>query len=115
MSSTELASRMGIRQQSVSDIERNERISTIRLNTLERAAEALGCRLVYALIPDTTLEETVKAQARHRADQLLTSVAHHSRLEDQAVDETAHAAQLEDFAELFADRRGLWADAPTAP
>ena len=113
MSSTELAARMDLRQQSISDIERNERRYTIRLDTLERVAEAMGCQLVYALIPQTTLEETVQTQARHRADQLLTTVAHHSRLEDQTVSETAQADQLDDLATLFADRRGLWTEATT--
>lgn len=114
MSSTELAARLGLRQQSISDIERNERRYTIRLDTLERVAEAMGCQLVYVLIPRTTLEETVQTQARLRADQLLATVAHHSRLEDQSVSEAARAAQLEDLATLFADRRGLWTEATTA-
>lgn len=114
MSSTELAARLGLRQQSISDIERNERRDTIRLDTLERVAEAMGCQLVYVLIPRTTLEETVQTQARLRADRLLATVAHHNRLEAQTVSEARRTAQLDDLATLFADRRGLWTETPTA-
>lgn len=115
MTSTELAARMNLRQQSISDIERSERLHTIRLNTLEKAAEAMGCQLVYAIVPRTTLEETVQAQARHRADQHLSRVAHHSRLENQSVSEAVFADQLDDLVSLFADRRGLWTETTTTP
>jgi len=110
MSSKELASRMGVRQQTVSDMERSEQHDTIQLNTLERAAQAMNCRLVYALVPDSTLEETVSAQARRKAIQHLESVAHHSRLENQAVGEDELAIQIDELATHLASRRGLWAE-----
>ena len=113
MSTSELASRMGVRQQTISDIERSEQHDTIQLKTLERAAQAMNCRLVYALVPDTTLDETIGAQARRKAIQHLESVAHHSRLEDQAVDDEELATQIDELAAQLASRRGLWAE-PTA-
>jgi predicted DNA-binding mobile mystery protein A len=108
MSSTELAARLGVSQQRVSDIEVGELHETIKLDTLRRAADALECTLVYALVPRTSLEETVTAQARRKAAAHLDRVAHHSRLEDQAIDEDSTAAQLEDLSARFIDRRDLW-------
>ena len=113
MSTSELASRMGVRQQTISDIERSEQHDAIQLKTLERAAQAMNCRLVYALVPDSTLEETVNTQARRKAIQHLESVAHHSRLEDQAVGDNELATQIDELAAHLADRRGLWTE-PTA-
>ena len=110
MSSTELAARMGISQQVVSEIERSERRATVKLKTLSRAAEAMDCELVYALVPRTSLEETLRAQARRKAVQHLAHVVHHGRLESQEVPSGEQAAQVEELASWFADRRGLWTD-----
>ncbi len=110
MTTGELASRMGVRQQTISDIERSEQHDAIQLNTLERAAQAMNCRLVYALVPETTLEETMMNQARRRAAQHLAAVSQHSRLEDQAVSSQELTDQIEELAVRLAGRRGLWAE-----
>ncbi|MCY3662774.1 MAG: mobile mystery protein A [bacterium] len=110
MSGTELAARMGVSQQVVSEIERSEQRTTVRLDTLARAAAAMDCELVYALAPRTTLEEAVRAQARRKAERHLAHVAHHGRLESQEVSSDEYAAQLEELASWFTDRRSLWAD-----
>ncbi len=110
MSGTELAARMGVSQQVVSEIERNERHATARIETLSRAADAMDCELVYALVPRTSLEETVRAQARRKAAQHLAHVAHHGRLECQEVPPEELAAQVEELMSRFTDRRGLWTD-----
>ncbi len=110
MSSRELAERMGVTQQTIAGLERSEQRGAIRLETLERAAAALECDLVYFLLPRRSLDELVAAQARAKASEHLERVAHHSRLEDQAVTGADAAAQLEDLATELVDRRGLWAE-----
>lgn len=110
MSSTELAARMGVSQQVVSEIERSERLATVKLKTLSRAANAMECELVYALVPRRSLEETVRAQARRKAARHLDHVAHHGRLESQEVSTEEIAAQVEELTDWFANRRGLWTD-----
>lgn len=112
MSSTEMAARMGVSQQSIPALERSEQRETIKLETLHRAAAALGCDVAYLLVPRGSLEGSVRAQARRKAAQHLGRVAHHSRLEDQAVDYLGSVSQLEDLAARFVDRRGLWTDPP---
>lgn len=108
MSSTELAARMGVAQQSVPDLERSELHDTIKLETLRRAADALDCDVVYFLLPRTTLDKAVKDQALRKAAQHLRPVAHHSRLENQTVTDDDTAAQLEELAAGYVDHRGLW-------
>ena len=110
MSSTELAARMGVTQSSVIDLERNEVQGGIKLDTLRRAAAALDSELFYVLVPRTSLEESVRTQARRKAARHLEPVAHHSRLEDQALEADAAASELDDFAERFIDHRGLWSN-----
>ena len=110
MSGSELAMRLRVRQQTIHDLELSERRRTIRLDTLERAANAMDCDLVYALIPRTSLEESVRSRARRKAAEYLGPIAHHSRLEDQAISDGETQALLDDLAERFIDRRGLWTD-----
>lgn len=110
MSGAELATRMGVAQSTIVDIERSELHNTIKLETLHRAADALGCEVAYFLIPRTNLEDAVRAQAHRKAGHHLSRVAHHSRLEDQELPADAAASQLDRFATQLIDRRGLWSD-----
>ena len=114
MSSRELAERMGVRQQTIAALERSEQRGAIQLETLGRAASALECDLVYFLLPRRSLDELVAEQARAKASGHLRRVAHHSRLEDQAVTDADAAAQLEDLATQLVDSRGLWTES-TSP
>ena len=110
MSGTELAARIGVSQQRVSQIEHSEQLDTITLETLRRVANALDCDLVYVLEPRTSLDEAVREQAHKKAARHLAPLSHHSRLEDQALTDNDEAAQLEEFASQFIDRKGLWTE-----
>jgi predicted DNA-binding mobile mystery protein A len=112
MSSNELAQRLDVAQQTVVDWERSEERNTIKLETLQRAADALDCDLVYALVPRAGLEESVRIQARRRAVIHLASVGHHARLEDQAVTGPDLETQIDELTTFFASRRGLWSRPP---
>src|SRR5712671_3155759 len=60
MTGVQFARKLGIRPQSVDALERSEANEAIQLKTLRRAAEALDCTLVYALVPNATLEGAVR-------------------------------------------------------
>ncbi|MGB6191336.1 MAG: helix-turn-helix domain-containing protein [Terracidiphilus sp.] len=47
----ELARRMGVAKSQVFRLEESEQQGRVRLSNLRRAAEAMGCELVYALVP----------------------------------------------------------------
>jgi len=108
MSTTDLARRLGSSQQTVSEIERSEEHESIKLETLRRVGNALGCDLVYFLVPRASIDDAVTRQARLVAIRHVESVSHHSRLEDQAVGDDDVAAQVDDLTEKLIDRRGLW-------
>src|SRR5262245_57390023 len=57
MTGVQFARRLRVRPQSLDAVERSEANGTIQLKTLRRAAEALDCTLVYALVPNSSLEE----------------------------------------------------------
>ncbi len=114
MSGSQLADRMGISPKTVHDIERSEAAGTIKMETLQRAADALDAELFYVLVPRDSLETMVEDQAKAKAVALLGPVAHHSRLEAQSVSAEALDDQLAELAETFVDRRGLWNDDASA-
>jgi predicted DNA-binding mobile mystery protein A len=108
MSANEMAQRMGVIQQNVFQFEKSETNDRIQLGTLRQAADALNCDLVYVLLPRTSLEDAVHTQARRKAEGILDPVAHHSRLEDQSLPPDEMQAHVDELADRFIDRRGLW-------
>jgi predicted DNA-binding mobile mystery protein A len=69
MSAKDLATRLGVTGYAVRSMEDGERTGGIRMDSLRRAAEAMDCTLVYAFIPNGSLEETVQRQARWILDE----------------------------------------------
>jgi predicted DNA-binding mobile mystery protein A len=108
MSAADLAERLGVAQSTVARLEASERAETIQLSTLRRAAAALECDLVYALVPRRPLEESVSERARELALQQLGRVEHTMALEDQALAATGAEDRLELLAEHYKASPGLW-------
>jgi predicted DNA-binding mobile mystery protein A len=57
MNTRQLAARLGTSRQAVLGLESRERRGAITLDTLGRAADALGCELRYVLIPRDSLHQ----------------------------------------------------------
>jgi predicted DNA-binding mobile mystery protein A len=80
----QIGRRMGSSRQAVQQLERAEATDRITLGALRRAAEAMGCELVYALVPKSgTFAELAERPVRDRAAQDVKSVMHTMMLEDQ--------------------------------
>ena len=110
MTTAQLGRRMGVSQPRASNVEKAEASGKITLESLERAAAALDCHFVYALVPHETLNTQVTARARKLAEKHLASVSHSMALEDQKVlDEDTHA-QFEQLTERLLNAPGskLW-------
>ena len=108
MTGAQLGVRMGIRPQTVETIEKSEAAGTIQLNTLRRAAEALDCTLVYALVPNTSLEAMVNARGRKIAIRELQRVTHTMRLEAQGTDDADLEARIQAYIRDMLSERDLW-------
>ena len=104
----DLAVRMRVAESTVARLEASERAGTVQLDTLRRAADALGCDLVYALVPRRRLEDMVQVQARAQAAKVLAVVQHTMLLEDQLPQQSTLQRMLEDAATEQVDRPGLW-------
>jgi predicted DNA-binding mobile mystery protein A len=106
MSAADLAARLQVTPASVSDVERSESHGRIRVDTLERAAEAMGCDLVYALIPRGGLTEIVQRQAREKVEEQTRAVARAMDLEAQST-QVDDEVVLEEMERLIASGQ-LW-------
>ena len=112
MTAEQLGERMGVSQPTVQGLETSEADDAIQLKTLRRAAEALGCELVYALVPKASLEATYNAAAQALARRELGRIDHSMALEDQAVDDAESDDRVRRFIETELDPREVWARRP---
>ena len=86
MSARQLAQRMGVSQQALSRLEGKEANDAVTLKSLRRAAEAMNCKVVYALVPeDGSLQDLIEEQALKKAQELVAAVDHTMMLEAQGV------------------------------
>jgi len=83
----EVAKKMGVKRQSYAQIETAEQRGSVTLGSLQRAAEAMGCELIYFVIPREALAGDFAELARSYdpAFQHLKATEHSMALEGQAV------------------------------
>jgi predicted DNA-binding mobile mystery protein A len=115
MSVRQLAERIGVTQQSTARLESNEAEGSITLKSLRKAAEALDCRVVYALIPNEgSLDVAIRKQAVKKASEIVKDVDHSMQLEAQGVGNAE--AKIKEMADDFVRNPGrkLW-DQITVP
>lgn len=108
MTGVQFAKRLEIRPQSVEALEKSEANGSIQLKTLRRAAEALDCTLVYALVPNTSLEGAVSERARKIAKRELGRVAHTMKLEAQGTGDANLEARIEAYVRDVLKDRDPW-------
>lgn len=113
MSTRQLAERIGVASMSISNLEASERAGTAQLDTLRRAADALGCDLVYAFLPRDGFEQSVQRQALARARAEIQRVDRTMRLEHQGLEADELQRRIAEFAAQLVDTRGIW-DRPSA-
>ena len=108
MSAEMVGHRLGTTRQAVLRLERSEVDEGIRLSSLRRAAEALDCQLVYALVPNSTLEETVLREARRVAEAEFERLDQTMLLEAQRVEGPAANDLVAARMDELIDTRRLW-------
>jgi predicted DNA-binding mobile mystery protein A len=97
MTAADLAARMGVTGPAVRSLENKETDGGARLSSLRRAAQAMDCTLVYAFIPNSSLQHTVERRATTILDERMKRVHQTMALEAQegAVLPASVRAQLE--------------------
>lgn len=110
MSSVQMASRLGVIQQRISKLERDEIEGKLSLETLKKAASALDCKFVYFLVPNDTLENFAKTAALDAAGRVIAQTEHTMRLEAQPTSNESQRQAIESLAHemlMNGDRR-IW-------
>ena len=81
------------------------------MNQLEKMAEAMGGKLVYAIIPrEGPVKEIVMAQARKKARRIVQCTRAHIALEEQTEGLSSQEEMIEEFASEIAREmpRNFW-------
>ncbi len=105
MNAKQFARRLGVRQPAIAAMEKSEQMGTVKIGTLRKAAEALECQLIYALVPKISLENIVHSRKCRIAEQeLLAATPDFGRLPV-----LAQAISIDRAARRISTRR-IWAE-----
>jgi len=85
MTGEQLAMRIGVQKQRIVALEQGEVAGTVTINSMKRAAEAMDCMFVYALVPRDSLDASVERQARKYAEKMHAVIQHSMTLEQQGL------------------------------
>ena len=87
LSQGEVSRKLGIKRQSYSGLELAEERGTVSLNSLQRAAEAMDCDLIYFIVPRESVAGTYSELARIHDPKFrhLEASEHSMALEGQSV------------------------------
>jgi len=99
MSGAQLGRRLSLSRSRISQAEKAEPTGGVTLRAMEDMAEAMGCKLVYAIVPKTgSLEDVIEAQARKKASQIVKRASTHMALEKQALTNEKTSAEVDRLA-----------------
>lgn len=114
MTGDALSRRLGLSRSASIRLESSEANGGISLNSLQAAADAMGCRLVYAFVPKDvpSIDDLVHRQAELKARQFIDAVSPHMALEGQSLTDEDAAAELRRLTSDLVYRlpRELWDD-----
>ena len=85
MNTRQLGKRCNVSSERIIRIESDEIEGRTTLATLEKIAQAMNCRLVYAIVPNDGMIEFIEKAAEDKAKTQLQQTSHHMALEDQKI------------------------------
>lgn len=94
----QLAERVGVTHGSIAQLEKREPKKKVTLESLENAARAMDCKIVYAIVPidsGNTLDDIIMSKAHEAASLILKEVSHTMRLEKQGTSEKQIQKEVE--------------------
>jgi predicted DNA-binding mobile mystery protein A len=109
MTYAQLANRVKTSPQVIKKFEQNEVDGKITLNSLRKIASAMNCKLVYAIVPEISLEETINNKIEQVSDSLINKVSYSMSLESQKPDKEEIDRQKNELKwELRKNLKKLW-------
>lgn len=99
MTARQLSERLGVTQQSVARIEKEEIAGSVTIKTMRRIADSLDCVFVYGFVPRTSLEDTIGHQAKEVAIRRLLKASQTMSLENQALSREENQRVISDLVD----------------
>jgi len=112
MTAKQLAGRLGVAQQAVARIEKDELAGAVTIKTMRRVAESLDCVFVCGFVPRSSLETTLRNQAKRVAVKRLGQASQTMALEDQALTKEEDQKVLSELVNELVDDlpASLWSE-----
>ena len=113
MSGAEVGKRLGVTRARVTQAEHAELTGGVTLKSMQTAAEAMGCRFVYAIIPSSgRIDDIITAQARKKAAAIVGTASQHMALENQKLPDARIAEEVERLTSEIAKEipSDFWSD-----
>jgi predicted DNA-binding mobile mystery protein A len=112
MSAAQLAKKMGVTRARIAHAEHAELTAGITLKTMQATAQAMGCRFVYAIVPQGRVEDVIMTQARKKAAAIVGTASEHMALESQNLPEEKITQEVERLAQDIAREMppNFWSD-----
>jgi len=110
MSGAQLARKLGVTRSLISQSEKAELSGRITIKKMQEMADAMDCRFVYAVVPNTNIQDLIDAQARRKAQAIVQETSKHMALEGQALSQKQIDFEVRRLAQRLADEppRDLW-------
>ena len=112
MSAGQLANRLDVSRAAVYKLEEREASRAVSLKQLDKAADAMDCDVFYAIVPRSTLEQSIRAQSWKRAKAKLNKANVSMALEAEGVKDKKFVTAVSSSSSYTAalTDRHLWDD-----
>ncbi len=112
MSGSQLANRLGVTKGRVSQAESAERSGSATLKSMQNMAQAMGCRFVYAVIPEKEIESVIRDRAVLKAKEQIKAASTQMALEAQSLSDEQLAFEVDRLASEIIEKMpsDLWND-----
>ncbi len=104
MSVPQLARRAGVTKAAIYQAERKEREGGITIRQMEKLADSLDGRFVYAIVPaHGDIRDRLRVQARAKAEAIVRRASSHMALEKQSLTNEQIVQEMERLADRLVD------------
>lgn len=103
MSVTQLARRLNVSRNHISKTEKAELSGAVTIKTMEKIAQGMGCRFVYAIVPEKTVEDILEYRAMEKARHVVETTSKHMALEGQALSPKQIALEIKRIQKMLLD------------
>ncbi|MES9858367.1 MAG: mobile mystery protein A [Sedimenticola sp.] len=111
MSGTQLAQRLGVSRGAVLAAERAEPNGNVTIAKMQHMAAAMGCRFVYAVVPEKPVEEMIEQRAKEKALKIANKASGHMALEMQSLQDDRFQFEVDNLKQdILKKPSKLWSD-----